>query len=155
MKLNKKGAALMQVLLITIILAGIATMILRATLSRTSSARRTRRAVSAQVLIQTCMAEVNSLWSKKTPEAFRRDLQGDDNGPYMYCTGGPCLAGAEECPCPKENRVYTYTCTIDNPYGGDDYKVRAYFEKDNTASGASGGTMWQLVYEIEEGSDAL
>lgn len=155
MKLNKKGAALMQVLLITIILAGIATMILRATLSRTSSARRTRRAVSAQVLIQTCMAEVNSLWSKKTPEAFRRDLQGDDKGPYMYCNGGPCLVGAEECPCPKENRVYTYTCTIDNPYGGDDYKVRAYFEKDNTASGASGGTMWQLVYEIEEGSDAL
>ena len=83
MKLNKKGAALMQVLLITIILAGIATMILRATLSRTSSARRTRRAVSAQVLIQTCMAEVNSLWSKKAPEAFRRDLQGDANGPYM------------------------------------------------------------------------
>ena len=155
MKLNKKGAVLMQVLLITIILAGIATMILRATLSRTSSARRTRRAVSAQVLIQTCMAEVNSLWSKKTPEAFRRDLQGDDKGPYMYCNGGPCLVGAEECPCPKENRVYTYTCTIDNPYGGDDYKVRAYFEKDNTASGASGGTMWQLVYEIEEGSDAL
>ena len=155
MKLNKKGAALMQVLLITIILAGIATMILRATLSRTSSARRTRRAVSAQVLMQTCMAEVNSLWSKKTPEAFRRDLQGDDKGPYMYCNGGPCLVGAEKCPCPKENRVYTYTCTIDNLYGGDPYKVKAYFEKDNTASGASGGTMWQLVYEIEEGSDAL
>ena len=145
----------MQVLLITIILAGIATMILRATLSRTSSARRTRRAVSAQVLIQTCMAEVNSLWSKKTPEAFRRDLQGDDKGPYMYCNGGPCLVGAEKCPCPKENRVYTYTCTIDNLYGGDPYKVKAYVEKDNTDSGATGGTMWQRVYEIEEGSDAL
>lgn len=152
MKLNKKGAALMQVLLITIILAGIATMILRATLSRTSSARRTRRAVSAQVLIQTCMAEVNSLWSKKTPEAFRRDLSGSDNGnvPYMYCSGS-----GTGSTCPSGNRVEDYVCTIDNPYGGDDYKVRAYFEKDNTASGASGGTMWQLVYEIEEGSDAL
>ena len=72
----------------------------------------------------------------------------------MYCNGGTCIAGTEECPCSVKNRVRTYTCTIDNPYGGDDYKVKAYFEKDNTASGAA-GTMWQLVYEIEEGSDAL
>ena len=111
MKLNKKGAALMQVLLITIILAGIATMILRATLSRTSSARRTRRAVSAQVLIQTCMAEVNSLWSKKTPEAFRRDLQGDDNGPYIVLQRRTLFGWRRGMPLPQEEpclHLYLY-----------------------------------------------
>ena len=64
----------MQVLLITVILAGITTMLLRASLSRTASARKTRRQVSAQVLIQSCMAQVNDLWTAKTPEAFRRDI---------------------------------------------------------------------------------
>lgn len=147
----------MQVLLITIILAGIATMILRASLSRTSSARRTRRAVSAQVLIQACMAEVNSLWSKKSPEAFNRDLTEDkEKGPYMYCRWTRATCTTPPCPsCPTRDRVYEYTCEVPNPYGGDPYKVRAYFEKDKTAQSASGTAMYQLVYEIEEGNEAL
>ena len=63
---NKRGAALMQVLLITMILAGMATMLLRASLSRTASARKTRRAVTAEMLIESCMAEVNALWASKS-----------------------------------------------------------------------------------------
>ncbi len=141
----------MQVLLITVILAGIATMLLRASLSRTTSARRTRRTVSAQVLIQTCMAEINTLWSKKSPEAFRRDLEGDSSGPFMYCKG----TGTDITTCPSGDIVRDYTCTIDNPYGGEDYIVKAYFEKDNKATASSGGTMWQLVYEITQGSESL
>ena len=53
---NKKGAALMQVLLITAILAGMATLLLRNSLTRTISSRKTRRNVSAEMLIQSCMA---------------------------------------------------------------------------------------------------
>lgn len=142
MKNNKKGAALMQVLLITIILAGIATMLLRASLSRTTSARKTRRAVSGQVLIQACMAEVNTIWSKKTPEAFRRDLMGDEDGPYMYCSG---TSTDENC---QNDKVRDYVCTISNPHGNP-YKVKASFEKD------SSNGQWNLVYEITQGSEDL
>ncbi len=149
MKMNKKGAALMQVLLITVILAGIATMLLRASLSRVSSSRKTRRSVSAQVLIQACMAEVNTLWSKKTPEAFRRDLQGDSNGPFMYCAGGTGTY------CSGSNIKRTYECTILNPYNtSHPYKVTASFVKNAKATG-SGSDMYAMQYEITQGSADL
>lgn len=143
MKNNKKGAALMQVLLITVILAGIATMLLRATLSRTASARKTRRAVNGQILIQTCMAEINTLWSKKTPDAFRRDLKGDSkNGPYMYCS-----APASDGTCPENKQVREYTCNIKNPYGATTYyQVVASFEKDTSTN------VWHLAYTIADGT---
>lgn len=78
---NKKGAALLQVLLVTVVLAGMATMLLRANLSRTTTSRQTRRAVSGQMLINACQAEVNALWSLKDPEVFAIDLQDC----LMYC----------------------------------------------------------------------
>ena len=143
MRLNKKGAALMQVLLLTVVLAGITTMLLRASLSRTSSARKTRRTVSGQVLIQSCMAEVNALWSKKNSEAFQRDLKGDSSGPFMYCSG----TGTNPAVCPSSNIVRDYVCTIPTSYGSS-YKVRAYFEKDDNH-------VWRMVYEVEEGSANL
>ena len=58
---NNKGAALMQVLLVTVVLAGMSAMLLRATLSRTMTVRQTRRNVSTQIMADSCMAEVNSL----------------------------------------------------------------------------------------------
>ena len=73
---NKKGAALMQVLLATAVLAGMATMLLRASLSRTSSVRQIRQTVSTELLIESCQAEINMMWSKKKPEVFKRDLSG-------------------------------------------------------------------------------
>lgn len=133
-KNNKRGAALMQVLLITVILAGITTMILRANLSRTSSARKTRRQVSSQVLIQSCMARVNDLWSSKSPEAFRRDMADG----IMYCSG----SGTGDT-CPSGNQVKTMTCTFDN------YKVQARMG-DLTSEG-----LRSITYEIIEGSDYL
>lgn len=79
---NQKGAALLQVLLVTVVLAGMATMLLRSSLSRTTTARQTRRSVASQMLINACQAEVNALWSVKTPEIFTRDLQDC----WMYCS---------------------------------------------------------------------
>ncbi len=141
MKLNKKGAALMQVLLITIVLAGIATMLLRASLSRTTSARKTRRTVSGQVLMQSCMAEVNTLWTNKKPEVFQGDWAGDAQGPIMYCNGARNASGE----CPAASRVRTHTCTLTNPYqSGATYTVTASFEKDPADS-----TKWNLVYELD------
>ncbi len=117
---NKRGAALMQVLLITMILAGMATMLLRASLSRTSSARKTRRVVTAEMLIESCMAEVNALWASKNDEAFLNDLSttGSHSSPIMY-------VDKEEQQPQSE-----YVCHIADPDSGDDYTVTASFVFD-------------------------
>lgn len=141
---NKKGAALMQVLLITAILAGIATMLLRASLSRTASARKTRRQVSAQVLIQSCMSQVNDLWSSKNPTAFYRDLRDGS----MYCSN-PTSASI----CPAANRIKSLTCDFDfSQVGGNygqKYQVVATM-KTNSTTGLS-----TIEYEITQGTQYL
>ena len=113
---NKRGAALMQVLLVTAILAGIATFILRASLSRTSSARRTRRTISAQLLMDTCMAEVNTLWAAKDPQVFARDMEAC----IMFCQDETLNSTC------SSSRKY-YECEIPDAEtgGAKKYKVRA------------------------------
>lgn len=140
MLMNKKGAALLQVLLMAAILAGIATMLLRASLSRSTSARKTRRTVSAEMLIQSCMAEVNALWSAKTEEQFQRDLEGH----YMYCANetGESVTGAS---CAIDKRVQTYVCQETDPYDGSPkYQVTATMDESG-----------QITYEITQGADTL
>ena len=73
-KLNKRGAALLQVLMLAAVLAGMATMILRVTLSRQVSANQSRHQVKVQKMMESCMAEVNMFWSSKTPTAYGQDL---------------------------------------------------------------------------------
>lgn len=136
---NKKGAALMQVLLIAVILAGIATMILRANLSRTASARKTRRQASAQVLIQSCMTRVNDLWTAKSPEVFRRDMELG----IMYCSGT-----GTDYTCPTANQVKEITCQFDN------FTVRATVADKNDEH-ANAGSLQAIVYEVISGSDFL
>lgn len=105
---NKKGAALLQVLLVTVVLAGMATMLLRASLSRTTTARQTRRTVSAQLLVNACMAEVNTIWSIKTPDAFKKDMED--------CTMFVKSDGTKEkkyhCEIPNNGITYTVTAEM-------------------------------------------
>ncbi|WP_458402494.1 hypothetical protein [Candidatus Avelusimicrobium sp.] len=141
---NKKGAALMQVLLITAILAGIATMLLRASLSRTASARKTRRQVSAQVLIQSCMSQVNDLWTAKNPTAFYRDMRDGT----MYCSN-PTSASI----CPAANRIKSLTCDFDfSQVGGNygqKYQVVATMKTNSTTD------LSTIEYEITQGTQYL
>ncbi len=130
MKINsQKGAALMQVLLVTVILAGIATMLLRAGLARTSSARKTSRSVIAEMLIKSCMAEVNHLWAAKTPAAFGYDLTHG----CMYSTG----TGVSNC-------KKTYSCMTINGY-----------QVDATMEMRGEGDKHRITYEIVTNSDKL
>lgn len=139
---NKKGAALLQVLLITAILAGMATMLLRASLSRTTAARKTRRTVSAQLLVQSCMAEVNTLWSVKSPSAFARDMRQC----LMYCDATDVTAT-----CPTANSVRTHECTYN--LNGETYKVLAEFTE--TSPTEDDHTKCKLVYTITSDNDTL
>lgn len=115
---NKKGAALLQVLLVTVVLAGMATMLLRASLSRTTTSRQTRRTVSGQMLIDACQAEVNTMWSLKPEVYFTRDLKhcvmGCKNikGVCVYEDGTLGPAGSREYKCkPVTVQDVTYQVT--------------------------------------------
>ena len=125
----------MQVLLMTVILAGLMAMILRANLSRTASARKTRRQASAQVLIQSCMTRVNDLWTSKSPEAFRRDIEQG----IMYCEGT-----STDPVCPPADQKMDLTCNLGS------YEVVARVVR-NTSTDA----LESIEYEITKGSGYL
>ena len=123
---NKKGAALLQVLLVSAVLAGMATMLLRASLSRTSTSRRMRRDVSAELLVNRCQWEVNALWSFKNPTAYANDLKDC----YMVCkrrnSNNTCSRGDREHTCEYEvdrdgdsvtDITYTVTATMEKITG--------------------------------------
>ena len=140
---NKKGAALLQVLLVAAVLAGLATMLLRVSVARTNAARHTYRTVSAQLLISRCQAEVNALWSGKTEVAFARDLAGCK----MYCktySHNVCSEWEDTYTCSYTQRVdgqdiaYTGTATIGFPNNGsqnDNGQCELTYEvtEDNTS----------------------
>ncbi len=144
---NKKGAALMQVLLVTAILAGMATMLLRASLSRTSSARQTRQSISSELLIEACQAEINMMWSQKTPETFKRDLAGC----WMNCKiassedtswlSNPTSYESSQCHTTLANATRSYTCNVPVPGGTVDVTA--------TFSTPSGTSPCKLTYTID------
>ena len=147
---NQKGAALMQVLLVTAILAGMATLLLRASLARTSSVRQTRQAVSTELLIESCQAQVNMMWSKKTPEAFARDLSGC----WMNCKINPAddpwkpgdLYTNSLCNT-SSNATPEYKCTV--PVQGGNITVKAKFSQP-AVDGTSAAEPCQLTYSLDQ-----
>lgn len=102
---SKRGAAILQVLLVAAVLAGISALLLRASLSRSSSARQTRRTVAAQLEIESCMAQVNQLWSIKSPEVFARDMHEC----IFYCESSDPNA-----PCSADKKVTEFRCPYVN-----------------------------------------
>ncbi|MBR4682335.1 MAG: hypothetical protein IKP06_03415 [Elusimicrobiaceae bacterium] len=139
---NKKGAALLQVLLVSAVLAGMATMLLRASLGRTSASRHARRPVIAETLIKRCQGEVTALWAAKTPQAFAYDL----NRCIMYCRN------SHSADCPTADRESVLTC---GPYPFDrdndtqvdiNYTVTATME-DVTVNGEK---LCQITYSLDD-----
>ena len=134
---SKKGAAILQVLLLAAVLAGIATMLLRFAVGRTASARHNRRMVAGQLAIQSCMAEVNEIWVDKSPEAFERDM----NECIFNCKSGDAGFNNPSVPCSEENREREYKCVISTFDGNDsDHAVTA------TISGTNGDC--EITYSL-------
>ena len=128
---SKRGAAILQVLLVAAVLAGISVFLLRASLSRASSARQTRRTVAAQLEIESCMAQVNQLWSIKSPQIFARDM----NECIFYCD--PVYANGS---C-EGTKVTEFTC----PYVNTDATGTSP-EVTATISGTAGNC--QITYTV-------
>ncbi len=115
---NKRGAALLQVLIITAILAGMSVMILRLSLSRTMTSRQTRHVINAQTVIESCMAKVNTFWADKTPVAYARDLE--------KCQ--MCEPGVGSCDG-TDDAHKKYICTTVALTDGQSYTVTAEMSK--------------------------
>ena len=111
---NKKGVALAQVLLITVVLAGMAAMLLRVSMSRANIASQMNRRIMYQSLINACQAEVNALWAVKTPESFARDLS--------TCT----MRRHGNVASADRKFYYCHPVTFE----GVNYRVKAYFPDD-------------------------
>ena len=122
MFLNKRGVALLQVLIIVAILGGMVAMILRVVMSRTTAARQTYRTVTAQMLIESCMAEVNQMWATKTPDTYATDL----NDCCMYKDGDACIQ-THTC-----NAQEVYPLNMSTPIN---YNVTATMSEDEGLSG--------------------
>ena len=126
MLVNKRGAALLQVLIVTAILTGMAALILRLSLARTITSRQTRHIINAQTVVESCMAEVNSIWAAKTPEAYARDL--------AVCQ--MCKPGAEDCTNGEDGNYQKHICSVS--LDADlDYTVEAKIEKIGSSSSST------------------
>ena len=135
MLLNKQGAALLQVLIVTAILAGMSAMILRMSLSRTITSRQTRHVITAQSVIEACMAEVNMIWAAKTPEAYARDLAACQM----------CQPGVDtNCSSGEGSKKHTCNVAISSQHPS------AYSVEANMASSSGGSTTppCQITYTI-------
>ena len=136
MHLNKRGVALLQVLIIAAVLAGIATMILRAVVSRTSVVHQNQKIVTARMLIEGCMKDVAELWVAKTPQEYADDLDA-------------CRFGVDE----DGNDVTQRSCFVPFPGRGvphDTIEVVASFVDGPDSDGRC-----QLRYSIVDGRDWL
>lgn len=139
MHLNKRGVALLQVLIVAAILAGLSAMILRVVLSRTLVARQNRRTVSAQMLIERCMAEVNYNLANQEPEPYAKSLA-------ECCANGWTEGGSSGGGCNDPSQ--THTCSFSNPFGDDvNYTVTATFSKVDDQC--------QVAWQIENGVNTL
>ena len=118
-----------------------ATMLLRASLSRTTAARKTRRTVSAQMLVNSCMAQVNNMWAAKSPEMFARDMSQC----IMYCKD------ASTGTCSQVEK--TYKCNIS--LNGQTYTVTAAFDSSGTDAVINSDNKCKLTYTIESNVDVM
>lgn len=138
MLLSKRGAAILQVLLLAAVLAGVATVILRFSVARTASARQNRRLVTSQMAIESCMAVVNELWMAKSPEAFERDISQC----IFSCRGGDGKSDPTKT-CEGADRQTEYECKDHFTAQDRSYRVLAHIEK-----GESGNC--EITYQIQD-----
>ncbi len=148
MLLNKRGAALLQVLIVAAILAGMSAMILRLSLSRTITSRQTRHTMMAQSVIESCMAEVNAIWATKTPVAYARDLAACQMCDSSTDSGYGCESGNDANGFPKKQK---HTCYVEiSKQHNITYTVEAKME---SVAGAS--QPCKITYTILNSRDTL
>ena len=101
---------MLQVLIVGIIIAAMATVILNLTLSRTSAMIRIKHKISSKHYLEACMAERQGYW-----------LENDTT----------LSAGTEYCTFTDDGRTIITTVTISNVPGQDYFEVVYSTDKTN------------------------
>lgn len=144
MHLNKRGVALLQVLIVAAVLAGFSAMVLRVVMSRTLLARQNRRTVTAQMLIENCMAEVNYKLASQTPSAKDLNFPNNEDGNKFAEVLLPncCIqVGSDSSACAGD--ADTYVCDS----GNSGFGVKALF---HSVPDGEGKTHCEIEYLIAD-----
>ena len=148
MKLNKRGAALLQVLMITAVLAGMSAMILRVSLARTLSAKQAQHQIAVQKIIESCMSEVNRVWAAKTPEAYARDLKACQMCDPIADSEAGCETTSKNVDSSTSyNSNLVYSCSVPKEPGLNGAKVYVHA----VMQGSDGNC--QITYVVPNGTD--
>lgn len=75
--MNKKGSALMQVMVMGSIIAAIIVMLMRFAMGRTSNMLKTKRTVMAKSYAEGCIAQYNTLAMQRAMEGFPVNVNGN------------------------------------------------------------------------------
>lgn len=142
LKLNKRGVALLQVLIVSAILAGLATMILRVVMSRATAAHKVRQTVLSQMMIESCMNEVNNLWMND-PDVVGQPMPAEKYAAFLGACRFP-TAGAAANPA---NGRAQYDCNnVHNALA-----IRATIAEVDAANPNPDGIPCQITYSIVDG----
>ena len=141
---NNRGAALLQVLMLSALLAGLAVMVLRATLSRQVTARQTRHAIGVHQAVTACIAEINNMWGLMTPEQYETSLSS--------CTMPPYPSGA--LACGEAAVAGEWYCHVD-PFSDGGVCVTARMHTKNPAVDPHISSPCQIDFSIKDGVTKL
>lgn len=138
---NSRGAALLQVLMLSALLAGLSVMVLRATLSRQVTARQTRHAVGAEAAVEACNAEIQNMWAVMNPETYKNQLSS-----CLMPTQQAMPAACGEIDPPTDHK--TWYCGV-NPYNS---ATKSYCVKAVIATREGGASSpCQISFAVEDG----
>jgi len=116
---NKKGTALMQVLLVTVIIATVATFILRLSVSRTMTAAETAKRLAAKRLIEGCEAQIQKMgvdydrYISSDPTQWPGPVPKDPMSLYSVTTPLKCYDGQVTAYYDPAQSGFQYTISED------------------------------------------
>lgn len=142
---NSRGAALLQVLMLSALLAGLAVMVLRATLSRQVTARQTRHAIGVHQAVTACIAEINDMWALMTPEQYKTSLSTCTMPPFP--SGGPA--------CGESVVAGEWYCHVDPFADGSGVCVTARMHQKDPTKDLHIESPCQIDFVVNNGVDRL
>lgn len=87
-KLNKKGSALMQVMIMGSIIAAIIIMLMRFAVGRTSNMLKTKRTIASKAYAEGCIAQYNAVAVERALAGIPPLLDGSNQEKFTCTVGG-------------------------------------------------------------------
>ena len=133
---NNRGAALLQVLMLSALLAGLSVMVLRAALSRQVMVRKTRHTIGLHMAVSACIAEINNMWAVMTPEQYETSLNMGAADWHDRCQMPQKAVGTDCAGHAVSTADNAWYCRV-RPYGSTEYCIKAQMFANDPTPGAS------------------